>query len=182
MFSVDSTTTALCDLLFDHITSGTCLASSAPFCISFNSRLSTSSSAVHDQEMRLIEADFQIAILTHIAPKLSLRAIRHILTMNSVQHNVEGNRSQLCQELKKFITCLRHGKHSEEQQNEALAAQESLSARHQEVIDSWPRPVGQDLKDKIIKLFQQKIQRMHCLHSPVPLVLRPLFAVHEKSF
>jgi hypothetical protein len=157
VFSSPTTSTALRDLLFDHITSGTCLSSSMAFCISFNSKVSNPEG--NDQDMRLIEADFKIAILTQMAPKLSLRALRCMLAINSVQHNVDGNRSQLHQELKKFITHLKHGKRSEEKQNEVLAAQERFCAHRQEIIDSWPRLVGQDLKDKIIKLFHKQTSK-----------------------
>ncbi|KAF8202892.1 hypothetical protein BJ912DRAFT_920137 [Pholiota molesta] len=120
--------------------------------------------------------DFKIRILSQLAPKLSLRALRRILSQNSVAHNPNDSRPQLRRELKKFITRLKHGKRSEERRNETIAAEESLRARHQEILNTWPKIVQKDLKDKIINLFRKETSKdalatfTYFMHYLIPIL------------
>ena len=93
------------------------------------------------------------------------------MSRNSVEYDPNASCSQLRREFKKYITHLKHGKHSEEkrnrdkvivaekQRNNAIAAEESLHVKHQEIVDNLPQVVQSDLKDQIIKIFHEETSR-----------------------
>ena len=146
------------DLISDHVSSGKCISSSSSFCIDFNLNFPvTVEDSGGQDDLSLIHS--KITILNQIAPKLSQRALRRILSYNSVAYHPNDSRSQLRRELKKFITRLKHGKRTEEQRNAAIVAEKSLHAQYQDLLDSWPKIVRQDLKDKIIKLFNEQTSK-----------------------
>ena len=115
------------NLISEHISSGGCLGSSLPSCTILNLGFCDEEHDDNDVDFQL-SRDLKINILSRIIHKLKLRPLRRILLQDSVYHDRNGSLSYLRQELKKYITRLKHGKRTEEQRSKEL----KLDKDHQE--------------------------------------------------
>ena len=142
-------------LISDHISSGACLGSSLPACTILNSSLRSQDCDDNNTDFQL-NIDLKIYILSRLLHKLKLRPLRRILSQNNVDHDSNGSRSYLRRELRKYITRLTHGKRTEEQRNKVLKLEKEHEDQKQRLLETWPQVVSQNLKNKIVKMFQQQ--------------------------
>ena len=75
---------------------------------------------------------------------MRLRALRRLLLQNSVDHKRNGIFPYLRRELKKYITRLKHGKHTEEQRSKEL----KLGKEYQEQKQQLDETSSQTLRNK----------------------------------
>ena len=94
--------------------------------------------------------------MSRITHKLKLRPLHHILLQNSIYHDRNSSLSYLKWELKKYITRLKQGKRTEEQRSKELKLENEHQKQNQQLVETWPQLVNQNLKDKIIKMFREQ--------------------------
>lgn len=160
--SRESRTDNVRSLIMKHITKGRCLQKPSLTIPEGCSNVADNIKLYDDSDIPLSDMssiDRQIAVLSSLVKSLSLRPLRRLLQMHDVPYAQDAGRAKLRRELKKFITRLRKGKRSEIRRNQDATQYTELLNKKKTVCDEWPRLVPKNLKDKIIRLFNEQTSK-----------------------
>lgn len=154
-FEKNDTLDQLRNNLSVHLTSGGCSDSTGELCSHIRSFVQDSN-AIDNQISR---RDLQIHVLSMLTAKVQLRPLRRLLSVLNVQYESNCHLAALRTVLKKYTSQLRASKRSEDRRAAELAAkylaEADLDRMRNNVQQSWPHVVGEDLKERLVKLFRE---------------------------
>jgi hypothetical protein len=128
--------------LMGHFTQGDCAENSSPGCSSITKEVSSSMG---------VDVCTQVSVLQHMKSLLSSRQLRRVLDLHGISYDEDDSKKKLKQRLTWYVRSLEKGKFKE---TEAKREEDEHLQKLQEIRKNWPKLVPPQLKETLIKNFQ----------------------------